>query len=70
MIIMTVRKIKNNIPRKKPQPTVQHESSAYSNQNIGIDNPIQAKKENRNAASHRRKYNGSDGADQERGSNH
>lgn len=53
--------------RDKPEPTVLHESSADNAQDLRIERFEQ--KETREAP-HRRKRNGSDGADQERGSNH
>ena len=53
----------------KLQPTVIHESSADNAQDLGIAVTEQEKKEQLNL-SHRRGHNGSDGADQERGSNH
>ena len=60
---MAEKKMKRDDRRRKPQPTVQHESSADSRQNIGTDNPLQAKQGNRGAPSQRKKHNGSDGAD-------
>ena len=53
----------------KHQPTVIHESSADNAQDLGISITEQEKSENINS-SHRRAHGGSDGADQERGSNH
>ena len=53
----------------KHQPTVIHESSADNAQDLGISITEQEKSENINS-SHRRGHGGSDGAYQERGSNH
>ena len=53
----------------KPQPTVIHESSADNAQDFGIELTEQEKNEKSNTT-HRREHGGSDGADQERGSNH
>lgn len=53
----------------KSEPTVLHESSADNAQNIGIENGQRIKTEKENI-SYRRKHKGSDGEDQERGSNH
>jgi hypothetical protein len=68
---MTERKIKKAAgSSKRPEPTVQHESSADSAQNIGTNYLAQEKIENSKTSSHRRTHKGSDGGDQERGSNH
>ena len=67
---MAEKKIKKSRTEKKPQPTVQHESSAENAQDLGIHENAESIKQEANASSHRRKHGGSDGADQERGSNH
>lgn len=65
---MSQKGIKKTGGRKvKSFPTVKHESSTESEQIIPAENVTSEKDER---ASHRRKHNGSDGADQERGSNH
>ena len=57
--------------RKQNDPsTVKHESSASNAQDLGLDKTLDTKKEMRKASTHRRGHGGSDGADQERGSNH
>jgi hypothetical protein len=67
---MAGKKIKKNKKiTVKQQPTVIHESSADNEQNLRIKVTEQEKNEQLNL-SHRRGHNGSDGADQERGSNH
>jgi len=64
---MADKKIKRKETETKPQPTVQHESSANSAQELGIRENVQLDQR----ANHRKRRNsGSDGADQERGSNH
>lgn len=60
----------NKVADKKPEPTVQHESSADSAQNIGTTDLVQEDIENNKKSSHRRNHNGSDGTNQEHGSNH
>ena len=66
---MSQKKIRRSSETKRKEPSVVHESSANSVQNIGSDDPIQAKKEN--ASFHRRAHNGSDGSsNQGSGSNH
>ena len=67
---MAEKKIKKRTTEKKPQPTVQHESSAESAQDLGIRENAESIKQEANASSHRKRHGGSDGADQERGSNH
>ena len=67
---MAEKNIKKTKSEKKPEPTVQHESSADSAQDLGIRENEESTKQEANASSHRRKHGGSDGADQERGSNH
>lgn len=64
---MSGKRTKENKKISKPQPTIIHESSADNAQNIGL--ALQEKPEKINS-SHRRAHGGSDGADQERGSNH
>jgi hypothetical protein len=56
-------------PAGRSQPTIIHESSAGNAQNLGIKITAQEKNEKLNSI-HRREHSGSDGADQERGSNH
>jgi hypothetical protein len=53
--------------RVKGEPTVLHDSSANNAQDVRITSIEQKQTKE---ALHRRKRNGSDGADQERGSNH
>ena len=66
---MAEKKQKGKRKKTAPEPTVLHESSADSAQNIGLEK-LSDPKENYKASSHKRKHGGSDGADQERGSNH
>lgn len=65
---MAVKPIKEKRRVNNP-PTIIHESSANSAQNAVIKITSQEKNEKLNS-SHRRTHSGSDGADQERGSNH
>lgn len=67
---MVEKNPKKNNCEKPLSSTVQHDSSASNAQDLGLDKTSETKKEMRNAASHRRGHNGSDGADRERGSNH
>ena len=67
---MAEKRSKENNSEKHPLSTVQHESSASNAQDLGLDRTLETKKEMRNASTHRRGHSGSDGADQERGSNH
>jgi hypothetical protein len=60
---------KNKKTTGRSQPTIIHESSADNAQDLGIEITEQEKNEKLNL-SHRRQHGGSDGADQERGSNH
>ncbi len=53
-----------------PAPTVQHESSAENAQSLGFDKISDTRNETRKASTHRRGHSGSDGADEDRGSNH
>ena len=66
---MADKKTKTNEAERKVQPTVQHESSANNAQDIGIRGNSQSNQAV-NSSHRKRKNNGSDGADQERGSNH
>ena len=66
---MTDKKTKRSEAEKKSQPTVLHESSANNAQDLGIRENGQSNQ----SVSHsqrKRRHSGSDGADQERGSNH
>ena len=67
---MAERKTKRSEAERKPQPTVQHESSAGNAQDLGIPENSESKNQAVNVSFKRRRHNGSDGADQERGSNH
>ena len=66
---MTDKKLKKSEAEKKFQPTVQHESSASNAQDLGIHESAQSNRPVRHSQ-RKRRHSGSDGADQERGSNH
>jgi len=66
---MAGKKIKENKRVGRRQPTTIHESSADNAQDLGVEITEQEKNEKLNL-SHRKGHHGSDGADQERGSNH
>ena len=66
---MADKKPKKRETENKPQPTLQHESSANSAQDLGIHENAQSN-EAASSSQKKRRHSGSDGADQERGSNH
>ncbi len=64
-------KTKRSEGERKPHPTVQHESSADNAQDLGIRKNLESEKEEVSASSNRkRRHSGSEGTEQERGSNH
>jgi len=67
---MADRKSQGKQKEQNDPSTVKHESSASNAQDLGLDKTLDTKKEMRKASTHRRGHGGSDGADQERGSNH
>ena len=67
---MVYKKPQDNKRKRNPPSTVQHDSSANNAQDLGLDKTLDTKTELRNASTHRRGHSGSDGADQDRGSNH
>ena len=67
---MVYKKPQDNKKKRNPPSTVQHDSSADNAQDLGLDKSLDTKSEFRNASAHRRGHSGSDGADQDRRSNH
>ena len=66
---MAGKKTKRSEVARKPQPTVQHESSANSAQNSGIHENAQSNQAV-NSSNKKRRHSGSHGSDRERGTNH